>query len=70
MNPYKPSLLLVDDEERILRSLAMLFRGQYALQTTTDAREALNIIGRGRVDVIVSDQKMPIMRGADLLREV
>ena len=70
MNPQKPTLLLVDDEERILRSLAMLFRGQYQVQTTTDAREALNILERGRVDVIVSDQKMPIMRGADLLREV
>ena len=70
MNPQKPSLLLVDDEERILRSLAMLFRGQYALQSTTDAHEALAIVGRGRVDVIVSDQKMPVMRGADLLREV
>ena len=70
MNPLKPALLLVDDEERILRSLAMLFRGQYQLHTTTDAREALAIIERTPVQVIVSDQKMPIMRGADLLREV
>ena len=70
MIPPKPALLLVDDEERILRSLAMLFRGQYQLHTTTDAREALAIIERTPVQVIVSDQKMPIMRGADLLREV
>jgi len=70
MIPHKPVLLLVDDEERILRSLAMLFRGQYQLHTTTDAREALEIIGRTQVQVIVSDQKMPVMRGADLLREV
>lgn len=68
--PNKPALLLVDDEERILRSLAMLFRGQYQLHTTTDAREALAIIERTQIHVIVSDQKMPIMRGADLLREV
>ena len=68
MIPHKPVLLLVDDEERILRSLAMLFRGQYQLHTTTDAREALEIIGRTQVQVIVSDQKMPVMRGADLLR--
>lgn len=70
MNPLKPALLLVDDEERILRSLAMLFRGQYQLHTTTDAREALAIVGRTPIHVIVSDQKMPIMRGADLLRQV
>lgn len=66
----KPVLLLVDDEERILRSLAMLFRAQYDLRTTTDAHEALRIVGRETVHVIVSDQKMPIMRGADLLRQV
>ena len=70
MNASKPSLLLVDDEERILRSLAMLFRGQYLLHTTTDARQALEIVARQQIHVVVSDQKMPVMRGADLLREV
>ncbi|MES2885392.1 MAG: response regulator [Pseudomonadota bacterium] len=66
----KPRLLLVDDEERILRSLAMLFRAQYDLRTTTDAHEALRIVEREQIHVIVSDQKMPIMRGADLLKQV
>jgi serine/threonine-protein kinase len=70
MLPTKPSLLLIDDEERILRSLAMLFRSSYAVQATTDPHEALAIVQRGPVHVVVSDQKMPLMRGADLLREV
>lgn len=70
MLPTKPSLLLIDDEERILRSLAMLFRGSYSIQVTTDPREALSIVQRAPVHVVVSDQKMPLMRGADLLREV
>lgn len=68
--PIKPDLVLVDDEERILRSLAMLFRPHYNLYTTTDANDALQYIRDHRVNVIVSDQRMPIMRGADLLREV
>lgn len=66
----QPSLLLVDDEERILRSLAMLFRGQYELHCTVDPLQALAIVQRQRIDVVVSDQRMPQMRGADLLREV
>jgi DNA-binding NtrC family response regulator len=66
----KPELVLVDDEERILRSLAMLFRPHYKLFTTTDAREALEHVRNHRVHVIVSDQRMPLMRGAELLREV
>ena len=70
MSDAKPSLLLVDDEERILRSLAMLFRGHYELLATTDPREALRCVATRPVHVIVSDQRMPIMRGAELLRQV
>lgn len=70
MTADKPTLLLVDDEERILRSLAMLFRTGYKLHGTTDAHKALEFVGRERVHVIVSDQRMPAMRGADLLRQV
>jgi serine/threonine-protein kinase len=66
----RPVLLLVDDEERILRSLAMLFRAQYEVRATIDAHEALRIVEAERIHVIVSDQKMPLMRGADLLRQV
>ena len=66
----KPNLLLVDDEERILRSLSMLLRPYYNLFTTVDAREALTHIRSNRVHVIVSDQRMPLMRGADLLKAV
>ena len=66
----KATILLVDDEERILRSLQMLFKTRYRVLATTDAREALDIIRRHRVHVIISDQRMPIMRGCDLLREV
>ncbi|MDD3764917.1 MAG: response regulator [Nevskiales bacterium] len=62
------TLLLIDDEARILRSLAMLFRGRYQLLTTTDPNEALSIIERERVHVVVSDQRMPQMRGAELLQ--
>lgn len=65
-----PSLLLIDDEERVLRSLAMLFRGRYSLHATTDPQAALDYVGRERVHVVVSDQRMPQMRGAELLREV
>lgn len=68
--PIKPDLVLVDDEERMLRSLAMLFRPHYNLFMTTDARDALQYVRDHKVHVIVSDQRMPIMRGADLLREV
>ncbi|WP_303903686.1 response regulator [Thiohalomonas denitrificans] len=61
------TLLLVDDEERILRSLAPLFRNQYRVLATTEPEEALTILRRETVDVIISDQRMPAMLGAELL---
>lgn len=64
----KPRLLLVDDEERILRSLRMLFFAGYEVRMTTDANEAIRIMKEEQIHVIVSDQRMPIMLGAELLR--
>ncbi len=64
----KPSLLIVDDEERILRSLRMLFLTGYDVRMTTDAHEAIRILKQELVHVIISDQRMPIMQGAELLR--
>lgn len=66
----KATIMFVDDEERILRSLRMMFKSQYNVKTTTDGNEALDIIKRDKVHVIVSDQRMPLMQGVDLLRAV
>lgn len=66
----KPTLLLVDDEERILRSLAMLFRGRYEVIATTDGVEALQHVRNRPVHVVVSDQRMPAISGVDLLRQI
>lgn len=66
----KSTLLLVDDEERILRSLSALLRPQYDVRATLDPREALALVRSQPTHVIISDQRMPLMRGADLLRLV
>jgi response regulator RpfG family c-di-GMP phosphodiesterase len=65
----KATLLFVDDEERILRSLRMLFAQQYDVRVTTSGFEALDILRRERIHALVSDQRMPIMPGVELLRQ-
>ena len=66
----KPTLLLVDDEERVLRSLKLVFRGLYNVLMTTDPMEAIELVKTNKVHVIISDQRMPLMQGSDLLREI
>jgi serine/threonine-protein kinase len=64
----KARLLIVDDEERILTALKSLFRQRYHVFTTTDGNKALDFITRYHMHVIISDQRMPVMLGSELLR--
>ena len=70
MNDERATVLFVDDEERILRSLRMQFRGRYDVLTAGSGAEAIEVV-RGRlVHAVVSDQRMPGMLGAELLSRV
>jgi len=64
----KARLLAIDDEERILSALKSLFRNRYHVFATTDGNKALDFLGRYQMHVIISDQRMPVMPGVELLR--
>ena len=69
---HKPPrrLLLVDDEPNILASLKRLLRGDnYLIHTAGNGPQGLAVLAEHPVDVIVSDQRMPGMLGADFLRK-
>ncbi len=72
--PYdeqKPTLLLLDDEENILRALTRLLRRDgYRILSTTNVKEAFSLLARNDVQVIVSDQRMPEMSGTEFLSRV
>ncbi len=66
----RPTLLVVDDEPEMLRSVYDLFRLDYTVLTFERGPEALRALASdGQVDVILSDQRMPGMTGVELLRE-
>ncbi|HYA46073.1 MAG TPA: protein kinase [Burkholderiales bacterium] len=64
----KARILIVDDEERILTALKSRFRDRYHVFTTTDGTKALDFLTRYPMHVIISDQRMPVMPGVELLR--
>jgi diguanylate cyclase (GGDEF)-like protein/PAS domain S-box-containing protein len=68
-SPRQRTLLLVDDEENILASLKRLLRrGSYRIVTANSAAEGLQRLAETEIDVIVSDQRMPVMTGVEFLR--
>ncbi len=68
----RPRLLLVDDEESILRSLRRtLRRCARGILTAANGEEALQILDQDSdVQVVVSDFRMPGMDGVEFLRRV
>ncbi len=69
MQKQKRTLLLVDDEQNIVASLKRLLRrDDYQIFTANSGQEGLDLLAHQQVDVIVSDQRMPGMIGADFLR--
>ena len=70
MKNNRPSLLVVDDEEDVLRSLHDLLRIEFDVLTFTRPEEALAKLERQDVPVVMSDQRMPEMTGVEFLRRV
>ena len=67
----RQTILLVDDEEDIRESLKALFEtclDSVAVRTAAGGQEALDLLDKEPVDVIISDYKMPGMNGLDFLQ--
>ena len=63
-------LLLVDDEANILSALRRLLRPDgYEILSAGCGEQGLELLARQPVDVIISDQRMPGLSGADFLRQ-
>ena len=64
-------LLLVDDEPGILSALRRQLRHDgYEIMTASDGASGLEVLAQNKIDVIVSDQRMPGMTGVEFLRKV
>ena len=65
---FKHTILVVDDEEGILKALRRLLKDLEAdVITANSGKEALEILKNNQVSLIISDQRMPEMTGVELL---
>ena len=66
-----PIVLIVDDEENMLRSLRRLFKREpFRTVATTDPYEALSCLRAAPVAVLLTDQRMPEIDGDHLIARV
>lgn len=69
MTDQKKRLLIVDDEEAILKALerALSMLG-YEVATANDGTKALNLLGYSRFDLMILDLQMPGIHGIEVMR--
>ena len=63
-------MLIVDDSEDMVSFLSSNFRDKYDVITAGDGIEALDLLSKHEVSIIISDWMMPRMDGAAFCREV
>ncbi len=63
------TVLVIDDERQTVTAVKHLFRRRYHVLGATRAREGLDLLGHNDVSVILCDQRMPGMTGAEFFEE-
>jgi DNA-binding NtrC family response regulator len=71
VNSLQLKILVVDDEKNIREGLGQALEYEdYKVELAADGKEALGIVNRGGVDLVVTDLKMPRMGGEELLASI
>ncbi|MDL1899792.1 hybrid sensor histidine kinase/response regulator [Anaerolineae bacterium CFX9] len=66
----KGNLLVIDDEEEILKALYRQFRRDYNVFTARSAEDGFKVMIETPIQVIISDQRMPGMNGSEFFGRV
>src|SRR5689334_16203603 len=65
------NVLFLDDDQNVLNSIVRLFMDEpYGVVVANNSREALEILSREKIKVVLSDQRMPDITGIEFLHKV
>lgn len=70
MDTERITVLYVDDEEGNLTAFKASFRRNFDIRVATSAKEGLALLEEAPAHVVISDQRMPVMSGAEFLAQV
>ena len=63
-------ILLVDDEPEVTNAIARLLRKDYTITKCSEPENALEIVQQNDIDLVLSDIRMPVIDGVELLSQV
>ncbi|HVN67217.1 MAG TPA: response regulator, partial [Candidatus Sulfotelmatobacter sp.] len=66
----KANILVVDDEPDLRDSLRLLLKDRYTVHLAGTGREALDIIKRGPIDLVLLDVRLPEIDGLEVLKMI
>src|SRR5689334_20581894 len=66
----RPSILVVDDKENMLKLFERVLGGAYDVSTAPDGARALSVLATRAFDLVISDIRMPGADGFEVLRTV
>jgi response regulator RpfG family c-di-GMP phosphodiesterase len=70
MEEKKINVLYVDDEPNNITSFKAAFRRSFNIYTAESADEGMRILDTEKIDVILSDQRMPRMTGIEFFQSI
>ena len=68
--PRRGTVLVVDDEEGVRASFRVLLKDEFTVLEAEDGEQALEVLRRHEVDVVMLDQRMPGEPGIDVLSRI
>jgi two-component system response regulator (stage 0 sporulation protein F) len=64
-------ILVVDDEENTREGLSkILAKEGYTVEMAANGKEAMSLLKRQGFDLVITDMRMPMMDGLEVLREI
>jgi len=65
------NVLFLDDDQKVLNSITRMFADEpYGVAVASNSTEAMDIIAREKIKVVLSDQRMPDISGVEFLHRV
>src|SRR5512133_3618802 len=67
----KPTILIVDDDETLLKTLVKLLQGaQYRTLQANNGIDALRVVDESKPDLVLLDVSLPDLNGLEICRRI